>query len=235
MESEWWDTLIAELRGISPIPSLDKLIETALKVGQETVEFDFKETLNPKTSKKDLLKLVRYITSFANTDSGGYLIIGISDDGVIKGLPDGIIKEYDQTNITAILNKYIAPVPKIQIYIHEYKECKMVIIYIERFQDVPHIVKTGKSEEDEFLPAGTILVRTPGATCGPIETETALRRLCDAIVKRHATKFAELLRLGSPEFFSLESKDGNKTSSYGANHMSLQEQADRLWSSDGAS
>lgn len=216
------------------MPSLNNLIETALKVGQETAEFDFKETLNPRTSKKDLLKLVRYITSFANTDSGGYLIIGISDEGVIKGLPDDIVRAYDQTNITAALNKYIAPVPKIQIYVHEYKEYKLVIIYAERFQDVPHIVKTGKSEEDEFLPAGTILVRTPGATCGPIETETALRRLCDAIVKRHATKFAELLRLGSPELFNPGSTSGNKSSLYEATYRSLVEQADHLWSSDEA-
>ena len=91
------------------LPNLDKLIDIALETGGETDRFDFKEIIDLRTDAHKV-RLIRAIGAFGNTDDGGFVLIGISDDRKITGLQDEVYNLFDQTPVQPIaLNKIDTP------------------------------------------------------------------------------------------------------------------------------
>lgn len=70
-------------------------------------------------------KILREIVAFANT-KGGYLLIGVADDGAIKGVknPDGEIFELERS-----LNKYCSPLPGYALHQVDVKEGREVVVF----------------------------------------------------------------------------------------------------------
>jgi hypothetical protein len=151
-------------------PHLDLLLDTALRTGGETERFDFKELLNLALDEHKV-RLVRAVGAFANTDEGGFILIGISDDRRVVGVASAIAEAYDQTRVHAIIAQYLAPPPAIQVRHHEYQGQKVI--------------------------AGTFLFRSKAAKSGVLEAESDVRALCDTLVKRRASAFLDLIQRGA--------------------------------------
>src|SRR6266481_1994185 len=93
-------------------PDLDTLLDAALKVGGEPDAFDFKELLDTRNDEHKI-RLLRAIGAFGNTDVGGHLFIGISNDRRVVGLSDEIADLYDQTPIQRTVSQHFSPAPAI--------------------------------------------------------------------------------------------------------------------------
>lgn len=176
-------------------PELETLLDTALATGGESESFDFKEVLDIRT-EEHRIRLVRAVAAFGNTDAGGHLWIGVSDDRTIVGLTDEIAALYDQTPIQSIVNAYLAPPPTVQVRQHERDGKKLVVIEVSSFREVPSVVKQSATAGKERLQAGTILFRNAAAESAVLATELDIRKLCDAIAGRRAAAIVELIQKG---------------------------------------
>jgi hypothetical protein len=178
------------------LPDLDTLIDTAVATAGETNRFDFKEVLD-LAKDEHKLRLVRAVGAFGNTDEGGFVLIGISDDRRVVGLDDAIADQYDQTRVCAVIAQYLVPPPVFRARQHIRDGKRLVVLEVEAFSEIPSVVRQSATFGKERLYAGTFLSRTTGAESGAIVSEAALRALFDAAVKRRASLFVELFQRGT--------------------------------------
>ncbi len=173
----------------------NNIIKSALATGSESGRFDFKEILDP-TDSKHKITLVKMITSFANTEQGGYLIVGIDDNCEVKGLEKKYLDSFDQTKIANLLERHIAPTPEFLVRKVEYEGKNLVIIDVTPFKEIPHIVTNGTNEGKEKLVAGVLYIRSGGAKATPVCSETELHRLCESIAQKKADSITALILRG---------------------------------------
>jgi len=178
------------------LPDLDKLIDIAIETGGETDRFDFKEIIDLRNDVHKV-RLIRAIGAFANTDEGGFILIGISNDQKITGLQDDVYNLFDQTPVHNIVNKYLSPPPFIQVRKHEREGKNLVIIEVQPFKEFPSIVRESATFGSDKLVAGSILFRNAAAESAVLTAESDIRKLCDIIVKRRASTFIELFQRGT--------------------------------------
>jgi predicted HTH transcriptional regulator len=154
-------------------------------------------------------KIVREIVAFANT-KGGMLIIGISDEGEIKGLK--YIDE-DEFSITKCIEKYIWPIPTYEIekIPLDNQDLGLLIYHVAQSTKKPHYLNPIHEAEDrkvyvrngdksiqaskevkEILKG---LSKTKGYTFTFGEKETILMRYLDehGVVSVH--KFSEIAKI----------------------------------------
>ncbi len=177
-------------------PGLDNLIDSAIETGGETDRFDFKEIIDLDKDEHKV-RLIRAIGAFGNTDEGGFVLIGISDDRNIVGLSDEKYDLFDQTRVQSIVNRYLAPPPAIQVRKHLREDKKLVVIEVQPFVEIPSIVRQSAHYGSEKLIAGSILYRNIAAESAVLTSEPDMRKLCDVIVKRRASTFVELVQRGT--------------------------------------
>jgi hypothetical protein len=178
-------------------PNLDVLLDRALQTGGETDGFDFKELLDFRSNAEHKIKLLKAIGAFGNTDNGGHVIIGVSNDRRVVGLTPELAATYDQTPVHRMVGEYFAPPPAIQVRQHERDGKKLVIIEVAPFRDFPSIVKKYEVQGREKLQDGTFLVRNAAAESALLTTEAEVRKLCDAIATRRARSIVELIQRGT--------------------------------------
>lgn len=178
-------------------PNLDTLLDRALQVGGETDGFDFKEVLDFQKNGEHKIRLLKAIGGFGNTDNGGHIIIGVSDDRKIVGLGDDVAATYDQSPVQTMVANYFAPPPVVQVRQHERDGKKLVIIEVSPFRDFPSIVKKYEVSGKEKLQDGTFLVRNSAAESTVLTSEAEVRKLCDAIAVRRARAIVELVQRGT--------------------------------------
>jgi Putative DNA-binding domain len=203
-------------------PDLDVLVETALATGGETDRFDFKELLN-LASDEHKVRLVKAIGAFGNTDDGGFVLVGISDDRRVVGLSDEIADAYDQTRVHAIVAQYLSPPARFQVRQHRYQSKRIVVIEVSSFEEVPSVVRQSANFGKEKLIAGSFLFRSKAAKSGVLEADQDVRALCETLVKRRASAFLDLVQRGSI---------GTQIVSTAARFTSeaeLRNRADRVW------
>ncbi len=178
------------------LPDLDKLIDIAIETGGETDRFDFKEVIDLRTEAHKV-RLIRAIGAFGNTDEGGFVLIGISNDRKVTGLQDEVYNFFDQTPVQHIVNQYLSPPPLIQVRKHERKGKNLVIIEVQPFKEFPSIIRQSATFGSDKLVAGSILFRNAAAESAVLTAEFDIRKLCDIIVKRRASTFIELFQRGT--------------------------------------
>jgi hypothetical protein len=178
------------------LPNLDKLIDTAIETGGETDRFDFKEIIDLGRDEHKV-RLVRSIGAFGNTDEGGFVLIGITNDRNIVGLSDEKHDLFDQTRVQSIVNQYLAPPSAIQVRKHKREDKNLVIIEVQPFVEIPSVVRQSANYGSERLIAGSILYRNIAAESAALTAELDMRKLCDVIVKRRASAFVELVQRGT--------------------------------------
>ena len=138
------------------LPDLDKLIDSAIETGGETDRFDFKEIIDLDKDEHKV-RLIRAVGAFGNTDQGGFVLIGISDDRNIVGLSDEKYDLFGQTRVQSIVNRYLAPPPAIQVRKHLREDKKLVVIEVQPFVEIPSSVKQSAHYGSEKHIASSIL------------------------------------------------------------------------------
>lgn len=214
----------------APRPNLDNLLDRALQTGGETDGFDFKEQLDFQKNGEHKIRLLKAIGAFGNTDNGGHIIIGVSDDRKIVGLPDDLAASYDQSPVQTMVANYFAPPPVVQVRQHERDGKKLVIIEVSPFRDFPSIVKKYEVQGKEKLQDGTFLVRNAAAESTLLTTEAEVRKLCDAIVARRARSVIELFQRGAVGL-QLGATPSERKTAFDA-LVDVRNKADSYWSSD---
>jgi|GEM_PF-3183514 len=177
--------------------NLDTLLDLALQIGGETDGFDFKELLDFRRNGEHKVRLLKAIGAFGNTDKGGHIIIGVTDDRLVVGITPELASTYDQTPIQKLAGEYFAPPPTVQVRHHQRGGKQLVFIEVAPFREIPSIVKKYEVQGKEKLQDGTFLVRTGAAESALLTTEGELRKLCDAIAGRRARAITELVNRGT--------------------------------------
>ncbi|MFH0964026.1 MAG: ATP-binding protein [Planctomycetota bacterium] len=176
-------------------PDPDKLLDTALETGGETERFDFKELLD-LDNEEHKLRLLRSIGAFGNTEEGGFLFIGVSNDRRVVGLPPNVADAYDQTRVHDLARRYLSPAPSLQVRQHQREGKRLVIIDVAPFPDIPSIVCKTATYGGEKLTAGTFLFRNSAAQSAVLTSESDVHALCDAVARRRASLIVEIIQRG---------------------------------------
>ncbi|MEU4841759.1 AlbA family DNA-binding domain-containing protein [Nocardia testacea] len=148
----------------------DKLVEL-LGFPEET-HLDFKSKVD-LALPVDRLKFVKDAVSMSNRPPGGYILVGVKDDGT-PCLPVGTIpdrRKYDGAALDALVRGYIEGETHIRCQIHEHNDNEIVLIFIPHHRDglpVP-MSKDGqwedpqtKKKRTEFR-VGEVLIREGSA------------------------------------------------------------------------
>jgi len=127
-------------------PRTDIEMIRSLLTQSEHDHLDFKSTID-LASKEGKVKFVKDIVSLANTHPGGHLLIGVSDDGTICGLPeDSDEARFDSAKLKDIVSAYIEAPISIRSQVHNIDERKVVIIAVTPSRDMLPIVMAKQGE-----------------------------------------------------------------------------------------
>lgn len=133
----------------------------------EQTHLEFKAHLD-LTAKQDQLNFVKDAVSMTNRPPGGYILIGVNDDGTLA-LPTGRIADralFDGARLGDLIRKYIEGEVHVISQVHEVDEHEVVLIYLPHHRDglpVP-MSKMGQFSGDNSKPVvvfreGDVLVR----------------------------------------------------------------------------
>lgn len=112
----------------------EKLVEL-LQVPEQT-HLDFKAELD-LTTKRDELNFVKDAVSMSNRPPGGYILVGVEDDGALA-LPIGTIADrarFDGARLGDLIRKYIEGEVHVISQVHEVDGHEVVLIYLPHHRD----------------------------------------------------------------------------------------------------
>jgi predicted HTH transcriptional regulator len=93
-------------------------VEELVTRGRESAKLDYKEFLNPSDTLHKI-ELVKDLVAMANT-AGGYVVVGVADDGTLRGMSATEIGHIDEATIRAQVDAYIGT--SLEIFV----DCPMV-------------------------------------------------------------------------------------------------------------
>lgn len=167
---------------------------------QEGQKIDYKEPfLFSKDKKKEMYGLVKDILAMANTEGGGFIVIGREDNGG-KGVPcsEDIIKSFDPTRIHKQTKKFGKPEPIFSVnYPTSPEGTKAVLINVAEFEEHV-IICTDNAHSDSnkiLLQTGTIYIRskTGDAESTSVQTEQDMRCLIQRSILKSQQKLTDIL------------------------------------------
>lgn len=112
----------------------EKLVELLQLPEQTHLEFKAQLDLN---SKQDELNLVKDAVSMSNRPPGGYILVGVNDDGTLA-LPTGTIADralFDGARLGDLIRKYIEGEVHVISQVHEVDGQEVVLIYLPHHRD----------------------------------------------------------------------------------------------------
>lgn len=128
----------------------EKLVEL-MRQGEQT-ELEFKSTLDLKDRQKpDRLNFVKDVVALSNLPKGGYMLIGVKDDGTPVGMGDDSQDDWDGAYLQNIVRPYVEGQIRIMSQIHVLDQGAVVLLYIAAHGDgfpVPF------SKQGEYTPKG---------------------------------------------------------------------------------
>jgi len=112
----------------------EKLVELLQLPEHTHLEFKAQLDLN---SKQDELNLVKDAVSMSNRPPGGYILVGVNDDGTLA-LPTGTIADralFDGARLGDLIRKYIESEVHVISQVHEVDGHEVVLIYLPHHRD----------------------------------------------------------------------------------------------------
>lgn len=131
----------------------DKL-KGILEFGRENPSLEFKESQNWEDLK---FKIVRSVLAMSNTRNGGYLIVGVKNDGSLTGMEKSHIDTFNEEEIKDFISNYSDPYVDFDLDKVTLEEKHYSVFTILEFSSVPVICK--KAYEPD-LRRGAVYVRT---------------------------------------------------------------------------
>jgi hypothetical protein len=161
----------------------------------ETTRVDFKELVN-WASTRGKLELARDVVCLANR-TGGYLIIGVSDDGG-RFEPTGMADDDampDATQLGVTLQRYFDPPPEMEVRELRIDDKRFGVIAVREFSRLPHVCTTIGNDENNrpVLRAGAIYRRTDAMQCAQIDSAIGIQGLIESSVTKTGAALAALI------------------------------------------
>lgn len=165
----------------------------------ETKNLDFKSSFDwSLASAKEKAGIVKDILAMANTENGGRIIIGITNDYKLTGLDEKSSKSFDQTDFNNYCYKYCDPefasrVIKVQ---DDATGQYFVVIDVPEFKEVPIVCKKNLDDNGKnILREGAIYVRTDKAESTTITNSEEMRDFITRAAKRNSQFLIEKITL----------------------------------------
>jgi|SRR3989339_1284635 len=169
--------------------------------GSETRGFDYKKAESWDSCK---FGLVKDILAMSNTQDGGTIVLGVSQNDVTGQFEylgfqdDEQLKDYDVTKVSDFTNTFANPEVNIEIFADEYENKKYIFIIVKEFKNIPIICKKNSSNNSE-LKNGCVYIRTDSAKSIPItsqgiESVTEMRKLLDLAITKQKEELLENIR-----------------------------------------
>lgn len=183
----------------------EEKLRTLLALGCELDDLDFKEYLD-LSQKKDKVELVKDFAAMQSTPTGGYVVVGADDRGVVSNKFGQLnVADFDPANLHRIAQSYL-PTIQVRAATHDIDGVTVAVIYVGPPEPpgVAIIVKDGQYPDGNtsrtvFTP-GEVFVRrgTQSVRWLPRDLPGVLKRWEDSIredERRRATAYnSQLLR-----------------------------------------
>lgn len=124
-----------------------------IEFGKESTSLEFKESETWENLKQ---KIIRFILAMTNTREGGHLIIGITDEGKLKGMKKEHVVTYKEEEIKDCLAEHADPHVNFNMDIIKDDGKNFVVFTVREFDEIPVICKKDNRE----LHKGVIYIRT---------------------------------------------------------------------------
>ncbi|MEU7171457.1 MULTISPECIES: helix-turn-helix domain-containing protein [Micromonospora] len=134
---------------VEPVLTEEKL-RSLLAEGCEQSCLDFK-TMCDLSHTYDTVALVKDVAAMLGNDQGGYIIIGVADDGTpVTGLTRRHLELFDESRLRAKIGKYITEPLELGVARHTIDGCPMVLLYVAASPRGFHIfTRNGEYEIDD--------------------------------------------------------------------------------------
>lgn len=146
-----------------------------------------------KALKKEMYNLVKDILAMANTEGGGYIVIGRKNTREAVNCSEEVIASFDPTEVHKQTKKYGRPAPKYTINTAVSPEgTTAIVICVEEFKE--HIVICAENADCEqgktVLRAGAIYIRSNAgdASSAQVVLEQDMRSLVDRSILKSSKK-----------------------------------------------
>lgn len=150
-------------------PALTPLkVEELIQRGAESAKLDYKQEYDPSDAKNRIM-LVKHVLAMANT-AGGYIVIGVDDDGTVLGLDPSLVSRLDEATLRAQVAGYTS-VP-LRLFVDntiEYNKLRFVIVTVLPLMDRIAVVGADGQYQDanrhtHAFRKGDVLVRHGSAS-----------------------------------------------------------------------
>lgn len=182
---------------VTPTPSLD-LEPIVFGFDRETAVIEYKSGIGwNEMDRRAQRELIRDLMAFGNSDTFGYLVVGVSqtDSGVYErsGVSEEQAASYDPTPVGEVVRTYSDPEVQLTIHLPGFQRRRFVVFRIAPFSTVPHICR---QSYDNVLEQAAIYVRTDNAQSIKVPTAQHMRRLVDrATFNQRETLLAQIRSL----------------------------------------
>lgn len=130
------------------IELLNKISENTIveiknaRLKSELSDIDYKE-IYKISDRKSKVELIKDITSFANS-KGGYIIFGVTNDGIWTGLDDRSDVKFDSADIAQIIDEYVDGEIQFLSNIVEIENASFIVFYINGTSEILPFKKDGQ-------------------------------------------------------------------------------------------
>ena len=130
----------------------------------------------------------------SNLQLGGWVLLGVQDDGTLMGLtPDDLASWLERDEVTAGLNAYADPFVQVDVDQVEYTNRSFIVLRVQEFAEVPVLARKDSPQKS----GGKLVVRQGGCYVRPrskpasveIPTQTEMRELLDLAADKVLKRF----------------------------------------------
>jgi hypothetical protein len=172
--------------------STDQFIEL-LSGGRETRGVEFKAA-GPRGDPLVFAFVARAVLAMSNLQLGGWVLLGIQDDGQMSGLvQDDLASWLEHDEVTASLNAYADPFVLVDVERVDYEGKSFIAIRVHEFAEVPVLAR----KDSPAKSGGRLVIRQGGCYVRPrlkpasveVPTQTEMRELLDAAADKMLRRF----------------------------------------------
>ena len=169
----------------------ESLIEQILQGNSENLNLEFKATFDFNENIWARERLVRSMLAMSNTRNGGYIVIGVAENGDkspdFAGLEDNHLALFKSKieDLKSKVESFSSSPVSYEIGIGEYKRKKLIVISVAEFFLSPLICRKNGEHKDKHLEEGSIYIRTlkdkPSSIklTNPVDMQDFLERITD--------------------------------------------------------
>lgn len=168
---------------------------------RETASIEYKGSVGwDELDRRGQREIIRDLMAFGNSDTIGYLVIGVDTGSGATFERNGVSEEqaasYDPTPIGELVREFSDPEVQFTIHVPELQGKRFVVFRISPFATVPHICR---KPYNGILQQGAIYVRTDNAQTIKVPTAQHMRRLIDrAVFNQGDSLLAQIRSLVGP-------------------------------------